>query len=336
MRSIVIFLILTSAAVAQPTWGAKPGTGTDSGKVFEYQNAMRPWAPHELDSLYKALRFKVKTVVPDTGGRYVPRDVITRIFDGSLATVRDSVVEYYDTLCIKWYIIPPATKGGWPRIFAKDTCAGAVCSPVVGDNDRIYNPWCDSLRLLTSGPQAKSTWITETLPTGGTKNAFVIKIDTIMVPIMFQIYASRGATTNMSDSTNKWMNVPVYNTTITGWPIGSGYSGKLKYVAWTQKYSSGTLSGGTWVASAGLVVATGKQVLARWVTNPSSRTGGNDKTKISLYTDDVTMGGDPANYGSPVNIASFEIDDNSYSSTLDTQTWHMTVVVWIAFVTPSF
>lgn len=336
-------LSFTLGVKAQPTFGSKPGA--DSGNVTGRQNS-RTWTAHELDSLYKYLRvqfnIQATSVQFDTTGEgpwphYTAEQLKPLVANGTI-TFRDSTIRFIDTLCFKWYARIGRRPGRALSIWFKDTCAAASsCVGYIGDVDRIFVNLCDSLRILGYGPQV---FVTMANDSGGinSKKALYVKVDTISIPVVFQIYRTRGTPPSSMQDTGAYPTLGGFFT-LSSTVGGSSYGFPMHYrtgivqaVSWTMRNTNNTIIGGKWIRShtSGMVVSSTKQLLVKWVTNPTSRSLANNKTKIGLYAADITDGGAPQINGNPTNIAWFEIEDDYGGTGYDATQLYVTVVVWLA------
>lgn len=316
-----------------------PADSTDSIRTSSRERNTTPTrrTDRTIDSLTKPVRIMVANKVGcDTGG-YVPwphwsREQIGQLVQDGFIIVRDSVIELLDTLCFKWYVRVAKSPTDRPRIWLQDTCRDEEsCIPLIGDTDREYHNACDSIRITSYDPWTRTYYHED--PYTGLRKDLVIEVDTMWVPIVFQIYTNRDSTVSTyPDSSIKWLHPNYYMSTLTAFPLGASYS--VGYVAWNTLRGT-TSTGGevNYIDDRATVVLPDKCMMVRWITNPATRSGGNNKTKLSLYTAPIIEGGAPQ-LNSPLQITHlriFEIDDNTLGN--NTGQVLLTVTVWLYYVT---
>jgi hypothetical protein len=149
-------------------------------------------------------------------------------------------------------------------------------------------------------------------------------MDTIVVPLIFQLFTARGTFGSPQDSATgtrpipggapppgtKWFVVPYYASSTRGFPVGWHFY--IQSIAWNMRTNSLVSTGGRDRLYLHNMPA-GKQLFVLWVTNPASRTGGNNKTILSFYTSDLITGGIP-NWSAMDHVGFIEIDDTGIAS----------------------
>lgn len=290
------------------------------------------------DSLSKPIRFLTKS--GDTTTKYVPRDMLMRAYDGYTYTGRDSVYEFVDTTCIKWYMRLPDSKTRHVRIYAIDTCSGQECTPMLGDEDNTFKSGCDSVKIR--GLQSWVHVFYMTRPQDGATalgKTMYVSVDTMWVPFTFTIVATQDSAKSTyapMDSTNRWFSplVPSISSNATAFPIGA--SMYVKHIAWTSACSNGSLYGGKVVFPSHLVFSPHMSMMLRWITNPVSRAASTDPTKLSVYMIDLTYGATPnvTTPTAPTFIGQATIDDGGThgSAANKNKTIVLMVTVWAYYL----
>jgi len=305
-------------AVSDSDKTKKDKAGTSPRTIFSEDSILKP------DNIFlPALGLGV-----DTATRYKRNEVQKHWYTIQGFQSNDSGRYYKSEGCLKIELRPRATRLAKDTIVWRDTCSGVVCTPMIGDADRIYNNLCDSIRIIGKGPHiGQPYWQVD--PLSGLVKDLVIPVDTIPVPLAFQIYTSRGTHGAQQDTVaatpmTKMFSYSLYFANGYGYPLWYATT-YVRGFSWTSRETGGSLTGGRVALPLPTAITAGKQLYVKWVTNPASRNSGNNKTKISLWTADITAG---SATNTLTNIGIIEIDDDGHTSS-DPNQILVNLTVWV-------
>lgn len=318
--------------------GRKVDSLNQSGEAASTVNEM---TLHRFDSLVKPINLYCDTIIGDTTGRAINREVVVRLGEGVPDAVwrgRDSsyVIIGGDS-CIYTALYLGATAGVPDTIRIFNRCNGTAtgCIGYIGDEDFTYFSLCDSIRFI-DGYGIELSWINSGPPTN--KRTVQIELaDTVVVPLRFSVLKKRWLTSSTypdSTSTARWV-YPEYYLNSVQWiaPVGRAY--RVIGVSWTLGAGGNSLDGGYEFLDLPSRQGQDKGLMVSWVTNPQlagspTRTALNDKTRLSFYSADLDQGNQPGIY---THIGMVEIDDDAATwASIGTNNLLLNITVWINVV----